>query len=61
MTDTVSVIDLKTDKLVSNIKVDSPGVIALDPTDGKAYVANNKDNTVSIIKLYGNSASKLKS
>ena len=44
-----------------DIKVGSnPEAVAVDPSAGKAYVANYKDNTVSVIKL-GTLASKLKS
>jgi len=51
----ISVIDLKTNKIVSNIKVGmGPDGIAIDPTTNKAYASNFKNNTISVIDLKTN-------
>jgi YVTN family beta-propeller protein len=47
---TVSVIDTTSDKVVANVTVGkSPFRVAIDPFDDKVYVANRDSNTVSVI------------
>ncbi len=47
---TVSVIDTSTNTVIANITVGSqPLGAAYDPDDGRVYVANDADNTVSVI------------
>jgi YVTN family beta-propeller protein len=50
ISNTVSVIDAKQDKVVANVTVDkSPNGIAIDSNTGKVYVANLNSDTVSVI------------
>jgi YVTN family beta-propeller protein len=47
--DTVSVIDGKTDSVTANITVQSPNAITVNPNTNTIYVANRDSNTVTVI------------
>lgn len=54
--DTVSVIDIAANTVVSTLNVgDDPTHLAVDPTTNRVYVANQGDNTISILAPSGTS------